>query len=679
MLSEKSSKRINKIKQELEKENKKPPILIVAQKEKEPEKNKQKESKNLLTIKTEEVEKVMLKGEIHIEEKENNKFNKKLKEKNEKQMMEEIPKKIIKEEDKKQLIVKPRETYLQEKISKMNLDNNLISNIKKEMGNKIKNIIKEEGVLIGKKNENLKKIFETSDKAKNGNENFENKKKYKEIKAMADKLNGLKYTLKQIEDNEEFIKNNNESNLIMNSIESNNENMDLDKTQSLLKLRQKKEQIREKIKEINYKLKNLFDSDKIRNNSYKQRIQDFLTNFERDKEIIEIRAQKYIKESKERNQRKQNDIIRIMEKRKKEIEEKEEETKNQNQEIKKKFKEKEKEIEQKQYKFNEEIFLRYKPYINQKPDKTKKQYLYSKRYESFRKNEEKYFQKKEKKDIYNLNEIEKFAQEFDSKIERRKNIQEQKSMELWQKWAENKEKLPKNNHYYSVELANKQKILEEEKKNETKKKIIKEYSEKVRENFSPEIDINKRMNLRNLIRAMEDPKREAKKYTLIKQKRNRIIMKKRDNTKPSKYNWVLKLDLDLDKEINFVKKPKKINLAPITRTTTELPNKKPNYLEDLINNKKATTRINSSTFSEKYISDKKSEKFDENYKNKILDKINIAKNRVEYMEQKAKTKEQLLKINGGIENNPQLGKQVSDMYIDSIEEKLNYLKKLNEI
>ena len=59
----------------------------------------------------------------------------------------------------------------------------------------------------------------------------------------------------------------------------------------------------------------------------------------------------------------------------KEIEEKEQETKNQNEEKQKKFKEQEKVIEQKQSKLNEEILLRYKPYINNKPEKSKENNL----------------------------------------------------------------------------------------------------------------------------------------------------------------------------------------------------------------------------------------------------------------------------------------------------------------
>ena len=118
MQSEKTSKKLNKIKLELEKENKKPPVQIVTQKESI--KAFKNESK-ITNIKTEEVEKLMLKGQIHIEEKPKyeDKENKEEKKINKIKKPEDVSKPIIKEE-KKQILVKPREIYLKEKLSKMN-------------------------------------------------------------------------------------------------------------------------------------------------------------------------------------------------------------------------------------------------------------------------------------------------------------------------------------------------------------------------------------------------------------------------------------------------------------------------------------------------------------------------------------------------------------------------------
>ena len=45
---------------------------------------------------------------------------------------------VIKEEERKKMIVKPRETYLKEKKENMKYNVNLLSNIQKEMGKKLK-------------------------------------------------------------------------------------------------------------------------------------------------------------------------------------------------------------------------------------------------------------------------------------------------------------------------------------------------------------------------------------------------------------------------------------------------------------------------------------------------------------------------------------------------------------
>ena len=695
MKSEQSTKKSPK---EVQIENKKPPVKVVEQKESTKSENSKtsknakkevKEENNTQKIKTEEIEKEMLKGQDHIEEKEI------LKEKQEKkEIKSEPPQQIIKEEERKQTVVKPRETYLKEKMVKMNCNVNLLSNIQKEMGNKIKNIMTEEGVVVGEKTKDLKKYMNVKDKTRAEIEQYENKKKYKEIKNLMDELKSLQITLKQLEENEKMLMQDKQINLNKNIQENSNDKMIFNKSQNLTKIREvqaKKEEVKEKIADINYRIKNSIETEKLQTVPNKERVKDFISNFERDKEIIEIRAKKYFQEFKERNQRKQNDLNQIMEKRKKEIEIKLKEANDQNEEIRKKFKEKEKALEKEQTQKNQKIFLKYKPFINQKPDKAKEKYLYNIRYDEFIKGEEKYFQKKaeenkEEKDkyVYKFEEIEKFSQDFDEKIENRKYEQEQKSMELSQKWNKYKEQLPKNNNYQSMQNLNRKKILEEVKKTEMRHKNAKDLAENIRLNYAPEVDIKKRKQLKAIIHALEDPKKAAIKYTLKKQKKNRIIIKKRDLTKPSKYPWELKLNPNPNKEENYIKKPKKINLLPITRTSTEMPIKKPDYLQEIINKKKKM-RSNSSKGRENYEDEfmginQKAEKW-KNVMNKkginLLDNINNVQNEVEILEHKAEEKEKLLKLKGGIENNPELGKQVSSLLIDSIEAKLNMIKKMN--
>ena len=703
--SKKSQKEVKKeVKKEVQNENKKPPIKVVEQKETTKSENSKKSKKDVKEkkdiknekdsqkIKIEEIEKKMYEGQDHIEEKDV------LKEKQEKQEAIEAkyepPQPTIKEE-RKQAIVKPRETYLKEKIGKMNYNVNLLTNIQKEMGDKIKNIMKEDGVVVGEKTQDLKKYMGVKDKTRTEIENYENKKKYKEIKNLMDELKGLQINLKQLEENEKMLMPSKEKNSNRNSQEISNEKLILDKSQNLTKIREiqaKKEEVNEKIADINYRIKYSIEADKIQNIPNKERVKDFINNFERDKEIIEIRARKYFKEFKERSQRKQTDLETRMKKREEEIEKKKKEMDERNLEAKKKFKDDEIELEKKWTKMNQGILLKYKPYINELPKQRKQDYRYyisEKNFEKrilnqMQKKAEQYKKEKEKY-TYKFEDIEKFSQEFDEKIENRRYEQEQKSMEFSQKWNENKEKLPKNNNYQSMQNLNRKKILEEEKKLETNKENVKKLLEDIRENYSPEVDIKKRKQLQAVIHALEDPKNAAKKYTLKKQKKNRIILKKRDTTKPSKFKWELKLDPNPNKEENYIKKPKKINLLPIMRTTTEIPVKKPDYLHEIINKKKKI-RSNSSKGRDNYEDEfyginEKAEKWETVMNKKdinLLDNINNVQSEVELLEKKAEEKEKLLKLKGGIENNPELGKQVSSLLIDSIEAKINMIKKMND-
>ena len=460
----------------------------------------------------------MYEGQDHIEEKDV------LKEKQEKQEAIEAkyepPQPTIKEE-RKQAIVKPRETYLKEKIGKMNYNVNLFTNIQKEMGDKIKNIMKEDGVVVGEKTQDLKKYMGVKDKTRTEIENYENKKKYKEIKNLMDELKGLQINLKQLEENEKMLMPSKEKNSNKNSQEISNEKLILDKSQNLTKIREiqaKKEEVNEKIADINYRIKYSIEADKIQNIPNKERVKDFINNFERDKEIIEIRARKYFKEFKERSQRKQTDLETRMKKREEEIEKKKKEMDERNLEAKKKFKDDEIELEKKWTKMNQGILLKYKPYINELPKQKKQDYRYyisEKNFEKrilnqMQKKAEQYKKEKEKY-TYKFEDIEKFSQEFDEKIENRRYEQEQKSMEFSQKWNENKEKLPKNNNYQSMQNLNRKKILEEEKKLETNKENVKKLLEDIRENYSPEVDIKKRKQLQAVIHALEDPKNAAKK------------------------------------------------------------------------------------------------------------------------------------------------------------------------
>jgi hypothetical protein len=666
-------------KDEVEQEDKKPPISDEPlQKPQYPD------------ITTEQ-EKELYEGQEHIEENSQNQSIASKEVVTENQNLDENAK----------IVTKPRETYLQEKLSKLNCNKKLMTNIKKELNDQIKTMVDEDNVLITEVPRDLNKYIKKQSENNNlkiAFSDFTSKQKYKQLKTLKEEQNILKNNLKQVEQNEKLLQDEGFMNLNNSGKGYAPDSMfeKAIKEQQLKAVTQKKNRIIEKIKDIEMKIYNIIGEDQKLSNKEKRKL--FIDNFERDREIAEVRAKKYLKESKERDQRMKNDINQIVEKRKKEIEEKDKEEKMKKQAIIQKFKEKEKALELRHSKKNNEIMEKYKPFRNKNLDKKSKDYNYSKIYEKFKKDEEHKFKQANLKrhqevDSVNLENIYEFSKQVDKKIEKDEIEREQKWVEKSRNWKKNKDSLPQSN--YVVTVAEEENIKKEEEEKKKKEKYSafvlekKNYGEMIREKYAPEIDTNLKKVRENIITALEDPG-SHKKYTMNKQKKKRVILKKRDDSKPSKFKWELKIeepkvDQFEDQTKNIVKKPRRVNLSPITRTKSLVPGKRPDYLREIINKKEVRNRAMSTKKSEgnndneAAKNDDKGKKWEKAINNDnatLLENINNVKVKANSLEKEAEMKEKLLKLNGGIENNPELGKKVSSLLIDSIKAKLSKLKKV---
>ena len=105
----------------------------------------------------------------------------------------------------------------------------------------------------------------------------------------------------------------------------------------------------------------------------------FLNNFEKDKEIAELRAKKYNEESKKIQEKMKKDMDKIIKKRIKEIDEKEEEEKRQPVEYLKKLKERDKETRLNIEKVLKDKYrgLNAEKYIKNKIKKKEEDYLFN--------------------------------------------------------------------------------------------------------------------------------------------------------------------------------------------------------------------------------------------------------------------------------------------------------------
>ena len=281
-------------------------------------------------------------------------------------------------------------------------------------------------------------------------------------------------------------------------------------------------------------------------------------------------------------------------------------------------------------------------------------------------------------------------------MKKKKNIKfklKKKKKKLIEDWKTRKNLLPT---YVSPSLElneeeNRNKLENEEAKKEKIEallKIKKTYSSQIQEKRKPQINEKLKKERMDKIFALENPRSVRVKSNSFNYKKKRILLKKRDPSKPSKYKWKLKLEeepadkLNNSVEIhnNIIKKPKNIRLSSSfsSRENKEnkkkvIPDKKIDYLREMQTEREEKKK--SSNLSN--LNENKSAKWDKviNDKNgNMIENINLVKMKAENLEKETKMNEKILKLNGGLENNPELGKKVSNLLIDSIEAKLSILK-----
>ena len=167
-------------------------------------------------------------------------------------------------------------------------------------------------------------------------------------------------------------------------------------------------------------------------------------------------------------------------------------------------------------------------------------------------------------------------------------------------------------------------------------------------------------------------------------------MKKRDPNKPSKYKWKLKLEEDPFDKLNksdtvnntLIRRPKKIRISSSFEAKEHKQvDKKIDYLREMSikrEEKEKKKYIISNNLSQSKNGGQKWDKIINKFNGNIIENVNNIKQQADYLEKEAFMKEKILNLNGGIENNPELGQKVSSLLIDSIEAKLSILNKITQ-
>ena len=600
-----------------------------------------------------------------------------------------------KEEEKKKMIeIKPRETYLKDKIGKMQFNNNVLSGINKGIGEKLssvkKDIISKKVVLSKDAPKDLEKYINKSFEASSNNnkdEIFNLKNKYKTIKELQKDKDILSRKLMQIVENENLLENKNDEEHVVEQNVKEKIKKDL-----LIK----KNKIIKKLENVNEKIKNILIDTEDSSSKKQDKIKNFMDNFERDKEIIETRAKKYLMEKKERNKRIANNLNQLAEKRKKEIEDLDKKEKEKQEKMVTQLKRQAKQIENKLSKEVGEKSLLYKPYMNAKIEGTANNYLFMQKYKNFVKNEQNIIDKenmsrKIKMKQITAEELEEFNNKIDKIREEKQLIQDKKTEKLYEDWNKRKNTIPSYVSPFSEKAY--EKITNPAEKEKEDKKIKEELIKK-KLDWSKQIGvprINKDLEQKRLESISNlDPKRFLlEKETLQHTKRKgRVILKKPDPQKPSKFSWKLKIlntsENELSIERTLVRKPRQYKNT-LSVDSTKLPSIKKDYLQEIIKekeNQENIKKVNSSKIlinEQNYVksSEKKWKKMiTKDGNGALVDNINNAKNKINLLELKAMQTEQLMKVQEPTSNDVELNKKVSNLLIDSIEGKLFLLNQM---
>jgi hypothetical protein len=248
----------------------------------------------------------------------------------------------------------------------------------------------------------------------------------------------------------------------------------------------------------------------------------------------------------------------------------------------------------------------------------------------------------------------------------------------------------------------------------------KDYSQKIKEENKPKIDEKLKKKKLDEIFKRENPKLAVIQDSLLKRKKEKIVshsisvtesksalkkikgrQKSNNKSVSSKKVNNIKHIKNVFAEINkseiinkqLIHKPIKIKFVspqPL-KTTDEKTNKnidntKIDHLRKMYTNK--LYKINDFNSGQSISVEKKSEnkihsnnimskKNNKTNDNGIMNNIELVKKKADYIEKEADRNEKILKLNGGISNNPKLGKKVSNLLINSIHAKISILNQIN--
>ena len=441
-----------------------------------------------------------------------------------------------------------------------------------------------------------------------------------------------------------------------------------------------KEDLVSKLMKINQKIDILLNEEKLRE---KRRPKQFCDILEDEQEQYNLRLAK-LKEEQTIQRHKFNEDLKLAhEKRQKNLDKKEKDLSDKRNQFLKGIKSKDREMYLKRKNEADKKLEQSNKYIKEKYSKKLKEYRFIQYKEKFENNEKKLVDKVNmmKKDrLITMKEL----KELSKKIKEQKKIlledAGEKKKQLLKLWSYRSQTLPIYKHPLTIKLEDElnQKI---EKEEEERKK--KECNELEKRNYKPpKVFINQKLKYQREIRKDKVDKESVLRTELNNKKRlDRLQFSPINSPKNLKIIHELSQELNNNNYIDYnevktmIKQKKKKILKPI-QILHPKPDKPIDYLTEMILEKKKYKNNEKEKDKDKEIM------YDIFHKTKdkggnILESIKMAKAQTEAIDNKVQQKKQILHLNGGYLNNPQLGDEVGDLLIESIQTKLGIMNKLN--
>ncbi len=480
----------------------------------------------------------------------------------------------------------------------------------------------------------------------------------------------LKQKISKYNSNEKLLKNNS----YINVFNKNNDNVGMDKTHikdSINIFEKNKNLISSKVNFINFQINNIQNYQEKISGDFKQKINDNLNKLNKtiNNNILE-------KKKNTQSENPQKSLLNFCKIKRVNSLRKEEEQKRA--EFLKEKRDKEREDIVKRQKKNTESVVNLLKFIKEKP--SNESYIYKKIKQNYEDKEndliknENLKRKKKMKSIdgQELAYIERSFQEYK---EHQENELKEKTKKLKQEWSKRQKMLSP----LSVNSISK-KINEEKEKNEKEKELK---LKRIIDLKSHQVEYSKQILLP--ITKINDNKKKKNtknnKNSLTDRKNNHIII----NKKCFNRFYVHSINLsEIIRKKNMTNK-KRINnednkcinkseeMLPSKRTHHYIKRYKSNIIYDYLAEKRKE-------YSEKNQENKNTKRINNYIKGKGINErsINNARYRIDDLDIRKSQKDLLLKYSGGIANNVELGEELCDLLVDSINARISVIEKINK-